>query len=144
MIHFLRHLIFLIIFLVVLSVERALGLPCISLLLAANYLYSTDRVMKSIGMIATGVLLSSTYLFPIWLGIGIVAALIYLLEHHLSIRQSETMTFFGAVFLTVLMIGVVTHFELTVGHVVYQLVAEVVGLFLVRFWLLKKTTKWKI
>jgi hypothetical protein len=141
---FFRQLLFFLIFLSILSIERALGLPFISLVLASNYLAPAERISKSIGLFLTGLFLAMSYFIPIWLGIVIVAALVFMLENRVILFHRETLTYFVAVAAGVFIIGYVSHFPLSPSNIFYHLCLALVCLFFIRFWSIKKTSKLKL
>ncbi|CAN5268014.1 hypothetical protein BH10PAT2_BH10PAT2_1000 [soil metagenome] len=142
MTHVFRQILFLLLFLGVVSVERTLGLPFISLVLASNFLAPSGRISKSTGILITGIFISISYLIPIWLAVGIIASLVFILEHRLILLHRESLTYFASVILAALIIGIASHYSLSLGSMVYHFVLAVVCLFLIRFWLMKKNDKW--
>lgn len=139
----LRHLLFGLIFLGAVSIERALGLPFLSLVLASNYLSPTNRIGKTVGIVFCGVFLAISYLIPIWLGLAVIAGLVFVLEHRVIFFQRETLTYFTLVILGGSLVGVVSHYPISLGNVIYHLLLAIFCLFIIRFWLMKKASKWK-
>jgi len=140
---FFRGVLFLIFFLVVVSIERVLGLPFLSLVLVSNYLAPTGRIEKSIGILITGIFLGISYLIPIWLAVAVVAGLVFILEHRFILFHRETLTYFAAVILAAATIGLATHLQPTLGNMLYHIALAVTCLFLIRFSLMKKNDRWK-
>ncbi len=140
---FLRYLLFFLLYAGVLSIERTLGLPLISFVLASNYLATSGKIGKTIGIIIGGILLSTSYLIPFWLGILLLAGLVFALEQQLILFHRETLTYFGFIVLAAVILGVVSHFPLSIANGIYHVTLAVLCLFTIRFWFTKRTNKWK-
>lgn len=136
-----RHLLFLFLFSIVISVEHSVGLPIISLLFASIYLAPTGRVMKTIGLVWCGVLLATSYLIPFWVGVGAVAILILCLERQAHFFHSETMTFLTGTLLSALAVGVVAKIPFPLSFFLYHGVLVCLSVFFIRWWFIKKMGK---
>jgi|GEM_PF-2360613 len=141
---FFRFFLFLFLFTTALSIERTLGLPFISLIIASNFVVQLGRVGKTIGILTTGILMSLSYLIPLWLGVVLVAGLVYALEQRLILFHRETITYFGFVLLAVFFLAVVAHFPFTVTNLAYHFFLAISCFFFIRYWFMKRTNKWKM
>ncbi len=141
---FFRYLLFLGIFVTVLSVERTLGLPIISLVIASNYVAPLGRVGKSVGILLTGIALAASYFIPLWLGIALVGVLVFVLEQRFILFHRETLTYFAAVLVAAVFLAIVSKLPLSPTNMVYHVLLALGCLFLIRFWFMKRTNKWKM
>jgi hypothetical protein len=134
-----RTFFYLILFLLILSVERVAGLPFFSLTLSLLYLSSLPFLYKEISWILVGFFLGVFYSLPFAMSFVIVLSLLFLIEHPFKFMVRQSVTLWVSIVLCNLLIALQLHFHPSVMNLLYHCVAAALNLLLIRYMLYKKT-----
>lgn len=125
------------------SIERTVALPLLSLLLATHFLAHSSRVEKGVGVVLFGLLLSISYTIPFWFGTLLIGCGVFVLEQRIQLFQRQGVAEGIFLFFALLTISFVSHYPVTTVSLLYYFFLVFLFVLSTRFWEKKRGSEWR-
>lgn len=131
---FIRYTGFFFLFLSLLSTERAIGLPCLTLAILPLSLSLLHPWIKVGSWIVLSIFLAVIYHLPFVLSAGILLFLLILTEYRFQFFQRETLKLFSGWIIVQGILFWYLRLPLTFANMIYHLVLSGLVLLFIRYW----------
>lgn len=128
-----RNFFYLLLFLLMLSIERSIGLPLFSLTAATLYIASLPPLYTLISWTVVSFFLAVTFGLPFTISFMMVLSILFVIEQDIHFFFRSSFSVWLVIVLMNILIGVLTHFQLNPWLGVYHVIALSVLLLFIRY-----------